>query len=105
MDDARVGRHHLEIIERALTPPEERVPLAVARKLQFRVQRECVGTAEVVHLHRVVDDEFHWLQRIHAVRVAAKRNDRVAHRSQIHHTRDAREILQQNTRRHERNLR
>ena len=63
VDDAGVGRHDLEVVERTLPPAQERVALAVARELELRVERERVGAAEVVHLHRVVDHELDRLQR------------------------------------------
>jgi hypothetical protein len=52
----------------------------------------------------VVDHQFHRAQRVHAIRVAAERDHRVAHRRQIHHARHAREVLQQHAGRHERDF-
>ena len=56
--DARVRRNHLEIAERRLTPAQERVALAIALELDLGVLRESIGSAVVINLHRVIDDEF-----------------------------------------------
>ena len=59
------------------------------------------GGAELVHLHRVIDHQVGRHQRIGAAGIGAHRGERIAHRGQIHHRRDAGEILQQHARRHE----
>ena len=58
-----------------------------------------VGGAERVDLHRVVDDELDGLQRVDLLRVAAEPLHRVAHRGEVDHGGDAREVLQQHARR------
>ena len=55
----------------------------------------------MIDLHRVIDDELDRLQRIHLLRIAAQRDDAIAHRRQIHHAGHASEVLQQDPRRHE----
>ena len=102
--DAGVRRNHLEVIERALAPPQKRVSFPIARKLQLGVQRKRVRPAEVVHLDRVVDHELDRLQRIDAIGVAAKLDHRIAHRRQIDDAWHTGEILQQHARRHERDF-
>ena len=104
VDDARVGRDDLEVVEGALPPPEEGVALAVPRKLELGVEREGVGTAEVVDLHGVIDHQLHRLQRVDAIGVAAERDDRIAHRGEVDDAGHASEILQEDARRHERDL-
>ncbi len=96
--DAGLGRHDAEVGERVLPPAQERVALAVARVLELRVQVKRVSRAEMVHLDGVIDHEFHRLERIDAVRVAAEAGHGVAHRGEIDDGRHAREILQQHTR-------
>ena len=49
----------------------------------------------------MIDHELHGLQRIDAVRVPVERDNRVAHGGEIDHAGDAREVLQQDPRRHE----
>ena len=102
--DAGFRRHDAEVVERGLAPAEERVALAVAVVLELGVQLQRVGRAEVIHLHRVIDDELHGLQRVDLLRVAAERDDAVAHRGEIHDAGHAREVLQQDARGHERDF-
>ncbi len=104
MDDAGVGRHDLEVVEGPLSPAQEGVALTVARELEFCVERERVGAPEVIDLHRVVDDEFHRLQRVDTGRVAAERDHRVTHGGKVDHAGNAGEVLEQDARRHERDL-
>ncbi len=104
MDDAGVGRDDAEIAEGILSPAQERVPFLVARELELRVQLKRVRLAEVVHLHRVIDDELDRLQRVDLVRVAAEPDDAVAHRGEIDDAGHAGEILEQDARGHERDL-
>ena len=62
--DAGVRRHHAEVLERALAPAQERVALAVALELQLGVGLERCRGAELVHLHRVVDDQVRRVARV-----------------------------------------
>ena len=57
MDDAGARRHDAEVVEGLLAPAQELVALAVALEFDLDVPREGVSRAEVVDLHRVVDDE------------------------------------------------
>ncbi len=104
VDDAGLGRDDAEVAEGALAPAQEDVALAVALVFELAVQLEGGRLAEVVDLHRVVDDELDRLQRVDVLRIAAERRHAVAHRRQIDHGRDAREVLQQHPRRRERDL-
>ena len=99
--DAGVRRDDFEVAERALAPAQERVAFAIARELELGIQRKGVGAPEVVHLHRVVDDELDRLQRVDAIGIAAEADDRVAHRREVDHAGDAGEVLQQDARGHE----
>ena len=104
MHDAGLGRHDAEVAKRRLAPAQEHVAFAVAVVLEIGVERERAGGAEVIDLHRVIDDELDRLQRIHLVRIAAELHDAVAHRGQIDHAGHAGEVLQQDARRHERDF-
>ena len=64
VDDAGVGRHDAEVLERLLAPAQEDVALAVARELEVGVPEKRGGAAELVDLHRVVDDELDGLERV-----------------------------------------
>ena len=104
MDDPGIGRYDAEVVERVLAPAQKRVSLLVAQELELRVQLERIGTAEVVDLHRMVDDELDRLQRVDFVRIAAEADDPVAHRRQIDDGGNAREVLEQHARGRERDL-
>src|SRR6185437_6395824 len=93
--DAGARRHDAEILERALTPAQEDVALLVALELALGVDHERGLAAELVDLHRVVDDEVDGLQRVDALRIAAERLESVAHRGEIDDRGHAGEILQQ----------
>jgi hypothetical protein len=101
MDDAGVGRDDAEISERVLSPAEKRIALLVAGELELGIQRERVGTAEVVDLHGMIDDELDRLQRVDAIGIAAEPNHPVAHRREVDDARHAGEILEQHARRRE----
>ena len=102
--DAGVRRHGLEALERGLAPAQEGVALLVALELLLRVDPEGVARAEDVDLHGVVDDELDRDERVDLGRVAAEVGHRVAHRGEVDHARDAREVLQHHARGRERDL-
>ena len=65
MDDAGVRRDDAEVVERLLAPAEEAVALLVA--LELELARSCASAvlaAELVDLHRVIDDELDGLERV-----------------------------------------
>src|SRR5205814_10515313 len=93
MADARAWRNSLEILKRGLAPTQERVTLHVALKFEFGVQRERIAGAEIVHLHRVVDDEFHGKERSDARWITSDLVDRLAHRGKTDERGNAGEIL------------
>ena len=102
--DPRVGRHDAKILEGGLTPAEKGVPLLVAVELESRVDEKRRVAAVLVHLHRVIDDEIHRLQRVDQRRIAAQRRDGVAHCREVDDGGDAGEILEQHATRAERDL-
>ena len=77
------GGTTLKFCEGRLAPAEERVALAVALELELGVAGEGEPGRELVHLHRVVDDELDGQERVDACRVAAEVAHRVAHRGQV----------------------
>ena len=104
MADARAGRHHAEIVEGRLAPAQERVALAIAFELARDVLLEGVLRAEVVHHHRVVDDEVDRRQRVDLLGVTAQRRHGVAHRGEVNDGRNAREVLHEHAGRAEGDL-
>ena len=99
--DAGVGRHHAKILKRFLAPAQERVALLIALEFEQRVDAECAGGAELIHLHGVIDHQIGGDQRIGALGIGAHVAQRVAHGGQIDHAGNAGEILQQDARRAE----
>lgn len=98
------GRHHPQVVERPLPPPQESVPLGVADELQLGVAGEGVGSAGDIDDHRVVDDQIHGHLGRHTPRVAAQIPDRVTHGSEIGDGRDAGEVLHEDPGRREHDL-
>jgi hypothetical protein len=87
------GRDDLQVRERALPPAQEGVALAVPLELELRVAEDRERRRELVHLHRVVDDELGGKLRVDLRRVAAEGVHRVPHRREVDDGRDAREVL------------
>ncbi len=104
MDDAGIGRHHLEAGKCFLRPAQQRVTLAVALELEIGVHLKRRRRSELVDDDRVIDDELGGQHRIHLLRVAAHFHHRIPHRGEIDDRRYAGEVLQQDARRHERDL-
>src|SRR5205823_4579195 len=86
------------------SPAEKGVAFLVAREFELGVQLERVFLAEVVDLHRVIDDELDRLQRIDFGWVAAEADDAVAHGRKIDNAGHAGEVLQQHAGGHERDF-
>ena len=104
MADAGARRHDAEIAEGRLAPAQEAVALAVPLVFELDVAGEGARVAEIVDDDRMVDDEIDRHQRIDAVRIAAERLHRVAHRREVDHRRHAGEVLHQHARRAEGDL-
>ena len=98
VDDARVGRDDLEVVEGGLAPAKECVALAVALELALGVVREGEPRGECVDLHGVVDHELRREQRVDQRRIAAEVLHRVAHRGEVDDRRDAGEVLVEDAR-------
>ena len=94
MNDADVGRNDAKVVERLLAPFEELVTLAVAGELHLDVLRQRHLAAEVIDLDAVVDHQVDGDQRVDLRRVAADPRHRASHRGEVHHRRNAGEILQ-----------
>jgi hypothetical protein len=92
--DARVRRYDFEVVERLLSPPQERIALAVPFELALRVELERNARRELVDLDRVVDHELRGLQRVDLGGVAAEVVHRVAHRGEVDDRGNPREVLE-----------
>ncbi len=102
--DPGAGRHDLEVVERALPPPQELVTLAVALVLQLDIPLEGVGPAGNIGDHRVVDDHLGGCQRVDPARVSAELGDGLTHGGEVDDARDAGEVLHDHARRRELDL-
>jgi hypothetical protein len=92
------------VTERCLGPAQELVAFAVALVLALDVEGERPVVAEHVDLHRVVDHEVRRHERVDQGRIAAEVGHRVAHHGQVDDRRDTGEVLEDDPRRHERDL-
>ena len=104
MNDAGVGRHYGEVLERGLAPAQEGVALLVALEFQFGIELKRLRGTVLIHLHRVVITNSAGCSGLIRLGIAAQRLHGIAHRSQVNHCGYTREILQQHAARHERNL-
>ncbi len=87
------GGTHPEILERGLSPAQERVPFLIPDEFELGVQLEGVALGEVVDLNRMVDDQLDRLQRVDFLGIAAEPDHAVAHRGEIDHCGHSSEIL------------
>ncbi len=104
VDDPGVRRDDAEVVEGRLAPAQEGVALAVPLELALGVLEHGHARAELVDLHRVVDDELGGDLRIDGGGLAAEVDHRLAHCGEVDDRRDAREVLQQDARRAEGDL-
>ncbi len=104
MDNAGGRRDNAEVLERALAPFEELVALAIALELALGVEEKREGRAELIHLHRVIDDEIDGDNRVDALGAAAQPGHCRAHGRQVDDRRHAGEVLQNDSSGFEGNL-
>ncbi len=104
VDDARVRRDDLEVVEGLLTPAQEGVALAVPRIVLLDVLGQRGPAGEGVDLDGVVDHQLRRKQRVDPGGVAAQVPHRVAHRREVDHRGHACEVLEQHARGRERDL-
>lgn len=83
-----------EALERALTPFEELVALAVPLELALGVVEQGEGGSELINLHGVIDDQIDGHDGIDAIGLAAQASHGGAHGGQIDDRRHAGEVLQ-----------
>jgi len=99
VDDAGAGRDDGEVVERALSPAQELVALAVALVFEFDVAAEGIRGTEEVGDDAVVDDELGRRQRVDLRRLAAEITHRLAHGREVDDARHSGEVLHDHPRR------
>src|SRR6266498_6018086 len=97
MYDPRHRRHDAEIAKCLLSPFQKFIAFAVALKFNFGVALEGILRGKEINLHRMVDDQIYWHERIDLSRITAKTGNCRAHRSKIHNRGYSREILHDDT--------
>jgi hypothetical protein len=104
VDDPSCRGHHAEVREGLLPPAQELVALTVPLELDLGVLLQGVRGGEDIHLDGVVDHQIHWDERTDLPGISPQVLDRGPHGRQVHHGRDAGEILQDHPGRHVRKL-
>src|SRR6476661_10190431 len=105
MHDADSRRNELESLESLLTPLEKLVTLAITLELHVQVEFQRAGRTEKIDLHRVIDNQINRHERLDDLRVASEPLHSAAHRRQIDDQRNSGEVLQDNARNDEWDLR
>src|SRR5690606_21484104 len=98
------GRHHAEVLEGRLAPAKDLVALVVAVELDLGVAEQRQGAVVLVDLDRMIDDEVDGHLGVDKRRVTAHALHGTAQGCQVDHGWDAREVLQDDASRHERDL-
>ena len=105
VDDATGGGHGLEIVEGLLAPLQERVALHVAVILNVKVHVQSIAMSPGnVNLNRVVNDQINRHLRVDLFRVPTHLNHGVPERREVNNRRHPCEILQDDSRRTERDF-
>ena len=93
VDDPRRGRNDPEVVEGFLGPAEQAVTLLVPFKFHVHVVLQGIRRAKPVHHHGVVDDEIDGNQGVDPLRIAADPGHRGPQSGEVHHRRNAGEVL------------
>ena len=101
MDDPSPRRHDPEVVECLLREFEELIAFTIPGELEFHVPVEGLAGAEVIDLHRVVDDQITRDDGVDFGGVAVHAGHGVAHGRQIDHRGDAGEVLEHHPGGHE----
>ena len=99
--DAGGGRHNFKVFEGFLPPVQKLVALAIAHEFHLGVARDRIGTAEDIHLHRMVNDQVDRRLGVDLLWIAAHARHRAAQRRQINQRGHTGEVLQDHARRTE----
>src|SRR6185312_12346658 len=94
--DSRAGRDDAEVMKCFLAPTQKTITLAVAFKLLVNVTGQRIGPRVNIHHDRVIDYQVNGNDRIDLLGPTAEPYDAVAHRGQINHCWNARQVLHEN---------
>ena len=99
------GGNYPEVLERVLRPTQKGIALPISLELTFHVLPVRLGSAEKIDLHRMIDDQVGWHHWIDPVGITAQRFEPIPHGGQIDDRRNAGEVLKNDARWHERDVR
>src|SRR3972149_4471076 len=105
VDDARGWWDAPAAVKSLLPPAQEDVSLTVALEFELGVAAQGFGCGEEVDLDGVVDDQIHRDPGVDPPRITAEASERGPHRRQVDNRGNAGEILHEDTRREEGDLR
>ena len=95
MQDTAARRHHAEVRQALLRPPDEPIALCVAPEVDLEVEARRIRTGVVLHGDRMVDHQVDRYHRIHPRRIAAERSHRIAHGREVGQRRQAGRVVHQ----------
>src|SRR6478752_10748928 len=98
MHDADSRRDKLESFECLLAPLEKLIALTVALELHVEIEFQRARRTEEIDLHRVIDNQIDWYERLDDLRVASEPLHGAAHRREVDNQRNSGEVLQNNAR-------
>src|SRR4029077_19077021 len=105
MHDADSRRNELESLESLLSPLKELVALAITLELHVQIEFQRPRRTEEIDLHRVIDNQINRHERLDDLRVASEPLHSTAHRGEVDNQRNSGEVLQNNARNDEWDLR
>src|SRR4029077_19877587 len=98
-------RNELESFESLLSPLEKLVTLAIALELHVQIEFQRARRTKEIDLHREIENQIDRRERLDDLRVASEPLHRAAHRREIDNERNSGEVLQNNARNDEWDLR
>ena len=93
MHDTDPGRDDSEGLEGLLPPFEELVAFSIADEFHFEIESEGLGTPEVIHLDRMVDDKIDRNEGLDHGGIFPCSGDGITHGREVDQKRYPRKIL------------
>ena len=104
MHNPRGRGDHAEVTQALLSPSQQLIPLQISLKLEIHILLQRITGAKVVNLHRVIDHQVTLNQRVDLFGVATHANHGIPQSGHVDHCGNPREILQNHTAHHKRDL-